>query len=245
MITIGVPAESPEETRIGLSPETAKKLVKNGAKVSVRSGAGLRSHFSDADYRDAGATIAASDDAAVKDADIVLTVRRPPLAAGEGDEARRHGDRHARSVRRCRRPRDAGEDGREPVRHGTPAAYQPCPNNGRAIEPGQPGRLQGRDRCGCAVRPRHADDDDRRRDYRARARAGDGGGRRRPSGHRHRAPSGRHRFGHRCSARHQGTGGIAGRHLRCGDGRRIQRGADRRRLRQGNVAGDIRPSKRP
>jgi proton-translocating NAD(P)+ transhydrogenase subunit alpha len=79
MITIGVPAESPEETRIGLSPETVKKLVKNGAKVSVRSGAGLRSHFSDADYRDAGATIAASDDAAVKDADIVLTVRRPPL----------------------------------------------------------------------------------------------------------------------------------------------------------------------
>ena len=79
MITIGVPAESPEETRIGLSPETVKKLVKNGAKVSVRSGAGLRSHFSDADYRDAGATIATGDDEAVKDADIVFTVRRPPL----------------------------------------------------------------------------------------------------------------------------------------------------------------------
>ena len=27
MITIGVPAESPDESRIGLSPETAKKLV--------------------------------------------------------------------------------------------------------------------------------------------------------------------------------------------------------------------------
>jgi NAD(P) transhydrogenase subunit alpha len=80
MITIGVPAESPEETRIGLSPETAKKLVKNGAKVSIRSGAGSHSHFSDADYRNAGATIAASDAEAVKDADLVITVRRPPLA---------------------------------------------------------------------------------------------------------------------------------------------------------------------
>jgi NAD(P) transhydrogenase subunit alpha len=83
MITIGVPAESAEEPRIGLSPETAKKLVKAGAKVSVRSGAGLRSHFSDEDYTAAGATIAASDPAAVKDADIVLTVRRPSLAVVE------------------------------------------------------------------------------------------------------------------------------------------------------------------
>ena len=47
MIAIGVPAESAEEPRIGLSPETAKKLVKLGAKVRVRTGAGLRSHFSD------------------------------------------------------------------------------------------------------------------------------------------------------------------------------------------------------
>ncbi|HEU0017465.1 MAG TPA: NAD(P)(+) transhydrogenase (Re/Si-specific) subunit alpha, partial [Methyloceanibacter sp.] len=80
MIALGVPAESAEEPRIGLSPETAKKLVKLGAKVSVRSGAGLRSHFSDNDYKAAGVDIVATDADAVKDADIVLTVRRPPLA---------------------------------------------------------------------------------------------------------------------------------------------------------------------
>ncbi|MEZ0281788.1 MAG: NAD(P)(+) transhydrogenase (Re/Si-specific) subunit alpha, partial [Methyloceanibacter sp.] len=80
MIAIGVPAESAEEPRIGLSPETAKKLVKLGAKVSVRSGAGLRSHFSDEEYKAAGADIVATDLDAVKDADIVLNVRRPPLA---------------------------------------------------------------------------------------------------------------------------------------------------------------------
>ena len=45
----------------------------------VRSGAGLRSHFSDDDYRAAGAAIAASDADAVSGADIVLTVRRPSL----------------------------------------------------------------------------------------------------------------------------------------------------------------------
>jgi NAD(P) transhydrogenase subunit alpha len=79
MIAIGVPAESAEEPRIGLSPETAKKLVKLGAEVRVRSGAGLRSHFSDEEYKAAGAVIVASDTDVVKDADIVLTVRRPPL----------------------------------------------------------------------------------------------------------------------------------------------------------------------
>jgi NAD(P) transhydrogenase subunit alpha len=80
MITIGVPAESKEEPRIGLSPETAKKLVKSGAKVLVASGAGSRSHFSDEDYKEAGAGIVKGDADAVKDADIVLTVRRPSAA---------------------------------------------------------------------------------------------------------------------------------------------------------------------
>ena len=79
MIAIGVPAEGSEEPRIGLTPETVKKLVKAGAKVTVRSGAGLRSHFSDDDYKEAGASIAKSDEDAVSDADVVFTVRRPPV----------------------------------------------------------------------------------------------------------------------------------------------------------------------
>ena len=65
MIAIGVPAEDKDEPRIGLTPETVKKLVKAGASVTVRSGAGLRSHFSDADYAAAGAKIAKSDAEAV------------------------------------------------------------------------------------------------------------------------------------------------------------------------------------
>jgi proton-translocating NAD(P)+ transhydrogenase subunit alpha len=77
MTAIGVPAEDQDEPRIGLTPETVKKLIKAGANVSIRAGAGLRSHFSDEDYKAAGAKIAKTDAEAVADADIVLTVRRP------------------------------------------------------------------------------------------------------------------------------------------------------------------------
>ena len=77
MVAIGVPSESQDEPRIGLTPETVKKLVKAGASVTLRSGAGLRSHFSDDEYKAAGAKIAKSDEEAVAGADIVLTVRRP------------------------------------------------------------------------------------------------------------------------------------------------------------------------
>ena len=77
MIAIGVPAEEEDESRIGLTPETVKKLVKAGANVTIRAGAGSRSHFSDEDYKAAGAKIAKTDADAVADADIVLTVRRP------------------------------------------------------------------------------------------------------------------------------------------------------------------------
>jgi NAD(P) transhydrogenase subunit alpha len=80
MVAIGVPAEREDEPRIGITPETVKKLVKAGAAITIRSGAGLRSHFSDADYSAAGAKIANSDADAVADADIVLTVRRPDPA---------------------------------------------------------------------------------------------------------------------------------------------------------------------
>jgi len=48
--------------------------------VLIRSDAGLRSHFSDEDYRSAGAEIVAAAADAVKPAEIVLTVRRPSLA---------------------------------------------------------------------------------------------------------------------------------------------------------------------
>jgi NAD(P) transhydrogenase subunit alpha len=68
------------ETRVAATPETVAKLIGLGATVAVEKGAGELARFPDADYAKAGATIAATGADAVKDADIVLSVRRPKAA---------------------------------------------------------------------------------------------------------------------------------------------------------------------
>ena len=75
------------ENRVAATPETVGKLIALGGSVTVESGAGAGSRISDPDYAAAGATIAASASAALKDAEIVLVVRRPD-AAGLGGVAR-------------------------------------------------------------------------------------------------------------------------------------------------------------
>ena len=68
------------ETRVAATPETVAKLIGLGASVAVEQGAGELARFPDADYKAAGAEITASADAALKAAEIVLTVRRPAAA---------------------------------------------------------------------------------------------------------------------------------------------------------------------
>ncbi len=77
MAVIGVAPELPGEARVALSPETVKKFVGLGFQVKVAAGAGARSHFSDAAFREAGAEVAPSTAAALESADIVLKVGRP------------------------------------------------------------------------------------------------------------------------------------------------------------------------
>jgi len=77
MINIAVTNEADDEPRIGLSPETAKKLSALGCKVKMLAGAGAHAHFSDNDYRNAGAEIAETAQDALKSADILLKVGRP------------------------------------------------------------------------------------------------------------------------------------------------------------------------
>jgi len=73
---IGVPVETvPGETRVAVTPETAKKLVAQGHVVRVQSGAGVAASVTDAAYQAAGAEI--TDAAGVFGADIVLKVRSP------------------------------------------------------------------------------------------------------------------------------------------------------------------------
>jgi NAD(P) transhydrogenase subunit alpha len=65
------------EPRVAATPETVKKFKALGAEVVVARGAGNASGLLDVDYEAAGATIS---DAPVKDADLVLKVRRPAPA---------------------------------------------------------------------------------------------------------------------------------------------------------------------
>jgi NAD(P) transhydrogenase subunit alpha len=68
------------ETRVAATPDTVKKLVGLGLTVAVESGAGLASAVSDADFKAAGAEIAADAAAALTDAGIVFAVRVPEPA---------------------------------------------------------------------------------------------------------------------------------------------------------------------
>jgi NAD(P) transhydrogenase subunit alpha len=77
MVTIAVTAEPADEPRVAVSPETVKKLTALGAKVKVEAGAGVRSRFADEALRVAGAEIVPTAADALRDADILLRVRRP------------------------------------------------------------------------------------------------------------------------------------------------------------------------
>jgi H+-translocating NAD(P) transhydrogenase subunit alpha len=65
------------EPRVAATPDTVKKMKALGADVAVERGAGVKSGVLDADYEAMGAVIAPTAADAVKDADIVLKVRRP------------------------------------------------------------------------------------------------------------------------------------------------------------------------
>jgi len=73
---IGVPTETAVgETRVAVTPETAKKLVAQGHTVQVQSGAGMAASATDEAYTAVGATI--TDAAGALGAELVLKVRSP------------------------------------------------------------------------------------------------------------------------------------------------------------------------
>ena len=73
---IGVPAETAAlETRVAVTPETAKKLLAQGHTVQVQTGAGAAAGATDEAYQAVGADIV--DAATAWGADLVLKVRAP------------------------------------------------------------------------------------------------------------------------------------------------------------------------
>lgn len=73
---IGVPAETAAgETRVAVTPETAKKLTAQGHTIRLQSGAGVASSAPDAAYTAVGAEI--TDAAGALGCELVLKVRAP------------------------------------------------------------------------------------------------------------------------------------------------------------------------
>ena len=77
---IGVPTEtSPGEHRVAATPETAKKLIAQGHKISLQSGAGLGAQIPDAEYIEVGAEIVTTAAALYPHVDVLLKVRGPSI----------------------------------------------------------------------------------------------------------------------------------------------------------------------
>ena len=78
---IGVPKETwPGEVRTAMVPANADKLINQGFTVTVQSGLGNASGYSDADYAQAGASVRDDRTAILSSSDIVMSVRKPDAA---------------------------------------------------------------------------------------------------------------------------------------------------------------------
>ena len=78
---LAVPKEShPQETRVAISPGTAKKFRALNLEVVIERGAGTGAGFADAEYEAAGARLADGGAALLAGADLVLKVRAPDAA---------------------------------------------------------------------------------------------------------------------------------------------------------------------
>lgn len=82
---IGIPKEIMSgEKRVAATPETTRKMVEEGAEVLVETGAGSGTHFSDDDYREAGASIIEDVEQLFAQVDMILKVKEPLYSEPRG-----------------------------------------------------------------------------------------------------------------------------------------------------------------
>ena len=75
---IGVPKEiKPQETRIGLTPDSVKDLVSNGHEVLVENNGGFEAGFENSHYTSAGAKIIDKVEDIFNDSEIIVKVKEP------------------------------------------------------------------------------------------------------------------------------------------------------------------------
>ena len=80
---LGVLKEPEGENRVSIIPNSYKKLNRLGFELTVESGAGAISHYSDNEYQSAGFTV--SDKTSVLESEIVVSISMPDLSyAKEG-----------------------------------------------------------------------------------------------------------------------------------------------------------------
>lgn len=78
---IGVPKEIKDhEYRVSVTPEGVRALVQAGQEVIVETSAGVGSGYSDEEYRQSGAQIAASKEQLFRQASIIVKVKEPQLS---------------------------------------------------------------------------------------------------------------------------------------------------------------------
>ncbi|MEA2561461.1 MAG: H+-translocating transhydrogenase subunit alpha [Acidobacteriota bacterium] len=78
MANVFIPLERrPGETRVAATPDTVRKMIKQGLEVVIERGAGVGSAYPDADYETAGARLTDDPGAVAETADVILTVRPP------------------------------------------------------------------------------------------------------------------------------------------------------------------------
>ena len=133
----------PSEPRVAASPDTVKKFKALGIDIAIEPGAGIKSGLPDSEFTAAGATVSAD---ALKDADIIIKVKRPE--ASELGQYKRgalviaimdpYGNEAA-----LKTIADAGVVG---FRDGIDAAHHPRAGDGRVVVAGQPRRLPRGDR---------------------------------------------------------------------------------------------------
>jgi NAD(P) transhydrogenase subunit alpha len=84
-LTIGIPKEIMKgEKRVAATPDTAAKMLKEGAKVLVEEGAGLGAYFTDEEYEKQGAQIIKDPCELYSKADIILKVKEPQFNQSKG-----------------------------------------------------------------------------------------------------------------------------------------------------------------
>ena len=84
---IGIPKEIQEgERRVAATPDTAKRLQKQGFTVLIETGAGVAASFPDDVYVAAGCTIVDGPSALYEQADIIAKVRPPAYHPAAGTE---------------------------------------------------------------------------------------------------------------------------------------------------------------